>query len=434
MNNYRPISLTPIINKILESHINNQLSEYLEQQNILFNHQYGFRKKSNTINAVFDMISQLQSNLDRGDLGAIVFIDIKKAFDTVDRDILILKLHEIGADESTILWFQDYFRNRKQFMEFDKIKSSMKNTKYGVPQGSILGPTLFLLYINNMKHLNLHGKVYQYADDMALVYSSKSINELQEMMQMDLDNIFLWMQSHKLTVNVNKTKFMTFNNRGSIFNIQYNNVNIEEVKEFQYLGIFITSDLKWIRHKQHIRKKISPITGVFRKIQEYIPYKLKRSLFYSMFYPYIQYGLNIWACGYDYIVDEIQKLQNKALKNLYNQPFRTRTKILHSKFNVLSIKTNFEVYSKIHIHNIRKKFTLSNSNIVYNNQIHSHNTRNNFDIHTGTTRTANYGVHSIFKSASILYNNLPEDFKELNKDQFKMKMKKIAQERNQILT
>jgi Reverse transcriptase (RNA-dependent DNA polymerase) len=431
LSNYRPISIIPIIDKILETHINNQLISHLEENQLLFSHQYGFRKKSSTNNAIFDMITLIQSKLDKGLLSSIIYIDIKKAFDTVDRQLLLIKLKEIGLDEDALNWFQSYLNDRKQYMQHDDINSDTKSTNCGVPQGSILGPTLFLIYINNIKHLNLNGNLFQYADDIALVYSAKTMAELTQQMNEDMDSMKQWMDNHKLTVNIGKTKYMFFNqNRDTTLNILYDGSPIEKIDEYQYLGMYITTNLKWEKHTQHIKKKINPIAGIFRKIQNDIPHKMKRSIFFSLFHSHIQYGITTWACSYDNIIDNIQKVQNKAIKNLYGQPFRTHTNLIHNQFKILPIKEVYKLYAKIQIHDIRNNFILSNTEITYNNQIHHYNTRTNHHIHTDNNRTRNFGINSIFKTASTLYNDLNNDLKILNKQQFKNNLKRIAYDNN----
>src|SRR3978361_443327 len=157
VNNYRPISILPILSKIIEKVANNRLSNFLHQNSLLYNNQYGFRKNSNTENSVLDIVSDIQLKLDKKFKCLILSLDLCKAFDTVNHKILLEKMYEIGVRGFANAWFKNYLDNRQQFVRFSKSESSMKKITCGVPQGSVLAPTLFLIYINSVNRLNLQG-------------------------------------------------------------------------------------------------------------------------------------------------------------------------------------------------------------------------------------------------------------------------------------
>lgn len=175
--NYRPISILPIIDKIMSKLINEQLMNYIDNHKILDNRQYGFRPRSNTATALFDLVTNIQMERDKRNIVTIIFIDLQKAFDTVVKKILLDKLWRIGIRKTEHKWFTDYLTDRQQYIHISDTKTDLKTVLEGLPQGGNLASTLFLLYINDITEMQLHGTAYMYADDIALVYSESNKNK-----------------------------------------------------------------------------------------------------------------------------------------------------------------------------------------------------------------------------------------------------------------
>lgn len=170
--NYRPLCILPIMDKIIETHINEQVLNYMEENNLIYNRQYGFRKNSNTDTALFDFVTTLQKNLDINKKVGVIFIDLKKAFETIDREILLKKINGYGFKGNEYKWFKSYLYERQQFIEHQDYRSKTLNIDTGISQGTNLASTLFIMYINNIQTANLSSEIYLYADDMALIYYS----------------------------------------------------------------------------------------------------------------------------------------------------------------------------------------------------------------------------------------------------------------------
>ena len=205
-NNYRSISLLSNISKIIEKIMHQRLNKFLEENNCFYNLQFGLRLNLSTNNALLSIIENIQTDLDNGDFAAGVFIDLKKAFDTVDHDILLKKLEYYGVRGLLKDWFQSYLKNRKQFVSVNNSTSNTKEITTGVPQGSVLGPLLFLLYINDLHKSVKHSKTYHFADDTNIMQSNKSLDVLSKNLNKDLKSLSQWLKANKLSLNISKTK------------------------------------------------------------------------------------------------------------------------------------------------------------------------------------------------------------------------------------
>lgn len=202
--NYRPINILPIVDKIMSKIVNEQLMSHLKSNNIINPHHYRFRRTSNTQSALFDLTTAIQSARDQGKIVIVIFNDIKKAFDTVYREILLQELNAIGITGRAHLWFQDYLRNRIQYIQVGDYKSTMETVDTGIPQGNNLASTLFLIHINNLA--NMEAIPYQYADDTALQNAHESKIHLQNAANRDMNLLHNWMNKMKLSLNVKKNK------------------------------------------------------------------------------------------------------------------------------------------------------------------------------------------------------------------------------------
>ena len=422
--NYRPICLLPIINKILEKIVNEQLMNYLEQNNLLCSHQFGFRQKSNTDTALFDFITVIQRALDRKKKVGAVFIDKKKAFETVDQKILLQKMSSLGIIGTEHMFFQDYFSGRKQYVAAEGTETNMESTSIGVPQGANLASTLFLIYIDDIKNIHIDGHVFLYSDDIAIVTIEENYIKLNEKMNRNCDKMQRWMTCNKLTLNTRKTKYIIFRTPiNQSMRIIYDGVELERAETVKYLGVLIDMNLNWKAHIEQTRNNLAAITGIFRKIAKYIPEENKRQLYFSMFSSRLTYGILVWSAAYETDLKQIQNLQNKALRNLFQYDRMERTELIHTENNILTIKQQIHHRLATHIHNIKHEYTKSTTTLTLNEQYHDHNTRNATNIRTERKRTERYGTKQPLNVAIQIYNSLPDTMKTLNRQQFKMTSK-----------
>ena len=247
--NYRPVSILPVCSKLLEKIVHKQLYKYITDNNIMYDGQSGFRKHHSTCTALIKTIDKWNDEIDVGKYVGAVFVDLSKAFDMVNHELLIEKLHTLGIKENENLWFKSYLTNRTQCVSVNDSVSTPNVISSGVPQGSILGPLLFLLFINDMQNNVLHSTVDMYADDTLVYVCHKDVNVIEKKLNEDLQNLSNWLVKNYMKVNVNKTKIMLLGTpaKTSKFNhvqVYMDNMEVENVTCYKYLGVHIDVNLK----------------------------------------------------------------------------------------------------------------------------------------------------------------------------------------------
>ena len=244
---------------------------------------------------------------------------MSKAFDTIDHKILIQKLDRYGIRGITQLWFQDYLRNRKQIVKFNQIKSKEFVIKSGVPQGSILGPILFLLYINDIENCSKLISFILFADDTNIFYSNKCLKTLSNIIQTEIDKVAEWLNVNKLSLNTTKTKVILFrspNKKPSqIIKININGKNIEQVKTTTFLGIIIDECLTWKDHTAKVTKKIVRASGIIAKMRHFVNQNSLKLIYYALVYPYLIYCNLTWGNTYKSRIQKIMNIPGGAKKS-----------------------------------------------------------------------------------------------------------------------
>ena len=267
ISNYRPISLLPIVSKILEKVVHKNVYTFLEKNKVVYASQYGFRKNRSTVNAITELVCHITNAIENKQSTFSVFLDLFKAFDTIDHTILLHKLEFYGVRGLAINWFQSYLTDRKQYVLYSNVQSQTLDITCGVPQGSILGPLLFLIYVNDIANCLTHSKLISFADDTTVFSSSKCINDLCKNMNSDLDDLTKWFKANRLALNVNKSNCMLFQPNG--------NQNT--------LGNTLNIGIDPIEHKLNCK-----LLCIFIIDNHYI------TLVYKV-QPYLTYGMILWG-------------------------------------------------------------------------------------------------------------------------------------------
>ena len=323
--NYRPISILPAFSKILEKVMATKLIKYLEFNKLLYQHQYGFRPKYSTIHPIIHLLNQIAEENDKvtKNLTLSVFIDLSKAFDTIRHDILLHKLDNLGIRGVANAWFKSYLTDRNQYMDLYNIKSSLADITCGVPQGSILGPILFLIYMNDISNsTNLH--ILSFADDTTVTMSSPDVFGLYAIMNMELEKLNDWFRANRLCLNVKKTKYILFRPTTNYpktinENIYLNGQQVDRVgnnqneKSFKFLGIHLDETLTWKYHTQNVCSKIARSNYIINKVKNVIPKSSLKTLYSSLIQSHINYGILVWGCSH--FTEKVNKKQKQIHTN-----------------------------------------------------------------------------------------------------------------------
>ena len=430
LNNYRPISILSSASKILEKLVHKRLTKFFDKHCILCPTQYGFRKNVSAEHALIDVITTSFDKINENQHSALLFLDLKKAFDTVNHDILLAKLDHYGIRGPAHDLLVSYLTDRKQFVEVASIKSEYKQITCGVPQGSILGPLLFNIYINDL-HTSINSSVKLFADDACVTLNANNVASLQSAITQDLDAIKEWTASNKLTVNPNKSQLLVIPSKRNFepinIDVHYNNCSILPENVVKYLGIFIDSDLNFHNHVKYIASKASRAIGVISKIKYLIPFKTLLSLYYSLIHPFLLYGLLAWGSSYKTYIDIFYKIQKKAIKilsgaNLFDSSTKHFKKLgilklqdLHKVEVGYLIKRYFNNNLPIEIMNF---FTPTRSFSARTTRL----TSQKFSLSIPRFKTVKL-QHSLKYVGAKIWNSIPDEIKNLPKSTFKKKYK-----------
>ena len=332
--NYRPVSLLPLPGKIIEKIVHNRLSAFLENRNILSNYQSGFRKGFSNVSSVADFTDAIFSGINEQETTMAVFIDLRKAFDTVNHEILCRKLCFYGINSMTLDWCKNYLANRTQTTLANNNRSVPANVSCGVPQGSVLGPLFFILYINDMQNALGSINLSLYADDTVLYVTGKNLGEMKINLEFSLKLFEGWCRANKLTLNPAKTKMVNFGTRHYVkkakdVKVTLSNAELQVVPTYKYLGVTLDSTLSLQTHLKNVTNTVIHKLSILCKVRRYLTEKAAISVYKSMILPYFDYCDIIYDASNKGQLDRLQRLQNKCLKVCMRLERRHETENVH---------------------------------------------------------------------------------------------------------
>ena len=415
--NYRPIAILPVYSKLIEKILCNQLMDYLNNTHFFNSNQFGFLKGSDTAIASINLIQHIQESIDKGKITATLFIDLRKAFDTI-KHILIDKISKMNLCYDAVLLLKSFLNNRKQFVKLNNDVSDTKTIQCGVPQGSVLAAPLFIIFINDIFDINLKGKIQLYADDIAITYSCNSVNILKEYMQQDLESLQNYFDRNMLIMNEKKSYCIVFRTRENKLDnliITINNKPLQRVGEVKYLGLVISKELNWVEHINKIKKKIIPFVGVFKRLMSYLPQKTLINIYYAHIHTHLTYMSPIWASAPKYKIKELCVLQNKVIKLILRKPRLTPSISLYGSM-FMSLENIIKFNQIILIYKIQNQLIRHNIQIKSNFEVHGYNTRTSYNLRLRSGETC-IGTNSILNGAIEQYNDISNALQNL--DSFK---------------
>ncbi len=344
-NNYRPIALINAISKVLEKIVAYQLRNYIENNNILSCKQFGFRSLHSCIHAMIATMEKIESDKEKKLITSSIFIDLTKAFDTVNINILLTKLKKIGIQNTEFNWFKDYLNGRTHTCKIGEKFSNFLTSKIGVPQGSILGPLLFIIYINDLPDL-IKCFINLFADDTMIAINGKNKTEIEARGNTLMKEITEWFNNNKLTLNPTKTRIINFNTKQEI-NIKINDTTIQTINSkhtdtnessFKFLGFLLDEKADFNSHINKVIGKLNSCNHTLRNIKKEIPTKQKILCYNTLSKPFMEYGISIWALNNTKAINTITTIQKRTIRNIHGSSRRIHTEPLFKKYKILKFK------------------------------------------------------------------------------------------------
>ena len=416
-NNFRPISLLPAISKILEKAVFNQLYDYFSENNLFYDSQYGYRKKHSTETACLELVDKIYQNLDNNRLPITFFLDLSKAFDTLNHSILLRKLQYYGVSASALSWFKSYLANRKQYVQIDTCRSSTQNITTGVPQGSILGPLLFIIYMNDINTVSDKFEFILYADDTSLNSTictfklNNNDHNISEIINNELSRINDWLIANKLSLNTSKTKYMIFHYPQypirNIPNLQLkiNDMMISQVHEFNFLGLILSETMSWSQHCNKVATKVSKAIGIMSKMKRVLNKHILLKIYNTLILSHFNYAILCWGFQHARLI----KLQKKALRIICKTKYNAHTDPLFKQLQTLKLSDIFNIQCMKFYYNHENNLLPKYFTHIYrrNMEIHTYHTRQSQNLHVFPYRKSNTR-NTVRHHIPTLINDLPQ--------------------------
>ena len=418
-NNYRPVTILPILGKVFEYAIYRRFQNHLEFNNIIHKNQFGYVKKSNCEIAVAHVLNDIYDSVDKRKSVSLTCIDLSKAFDCIQFPILIKKLQKLQLDPFFLKLLTSYIYGRKQAVNIDGIISTLLSIKAGSPQGGVMSGPFFDLYINSIFKLNLKGNMYLYCDDISIVNFTNNNPDLKLDIEHDLALIQMWLNNHFLAPNVNKTKYVLFNGRKRFesfteeaLNIRFNSAIIERSEKLKLLGLVIDEELSFKPHVDQIKNKIVPFIFALRRARKFITEKTAKDLYFAHVQSHLTYMNSIWSGITSGLMESLEIIQRKALRVVLKKSWFAGKELLYN-IRILPVSVICQTNSCLQVFKITSNMIKNNVDISVGSDVHNHFTRNREDFVIRFCRT-DKGEQNFYIRAFRNFNELPQQIKNFN--------------------
>ena len=407
--NYRPITGLPTFSKLFEKIITTRFESFLNKFRLITGAQHGFRRNHSTNTAAFEFIQFIYSSLDKNYFTLALLFDLTRAFDCVDAKILVKKLYALGFRGKTNDLLKSFLSKRKVRVRIGHILSDQNEQQYGVPQGSVLAPLLFLLFINDIeKFLNLGPNtiLVLYADDSSIGLSSPSLKELITQANIILDRFKDWCTCNGLLVNENKTNYLCFYKRRVVpdVTLEMSGIKVHRVDSCKFLGLHIDSQLTWLPHIEYILGKINSSYYAIINLKNVLNTKQLLNVYYALTYSHLKYMVLYWGLSVE--AERVFILQKRIIRKIFNLGPIVSCRLTFKKEKILTLPSILIMEAAMFVRKNHDKFPTIST-------IHHYETRYNHEILIPNYRlaTCRKSPHCI---CSYIYNKIPKHMKQLN--------------------
>ena len=422
LNNYHPISVIPVVAKVFERIIYDQLYDYFTVHKLISSHQSGFRPLHSTVTALLEATDSWAYNIDQGNVNAVVFLDLKKAFDTVDHEILLSKLNKYGVQGTSYEWFKSYLDCRKQRCFVNGSLSGDHFLTCGIPQGTILGPLLFLIYINDLPNCLLNSVPRMYADDTHLTFASNNILNINTVLNEDLARVEKWLIANKLTLNASKTEVMLIGSRQRLstfhnpLSLIVDGAPISQVSSTKSLGVHIDQNLSWNVHVEKLCKKIASGVGALKRARSFVPYETLRSVYMSLVQPHFDYWDSVWGNCTKALANKLQKLQNRAARILTHSNYDANADFLIQQIGWKKLHSQRSIHKAVMIYKSLNGLAPDylSAKFLDRSSVCNYSLRGTEGKLAVPMPHTNYMKNSFSYSGAVLWNSLPIELRQAN--------------------
>ena len=415
--NYRPISILPTISKVFERHIAGQIHKYFKYTDMLHTGQSGFRKEHSCQTALTRLVDTWLKDIDTGKYVGAVFLDLRKAFDLVDHQILLHKLKLYHFTDKTVKLLSSYLNNRKQRIKINGSYSKTLTIKSGVPQGSILGPLLFLIYINDISLALNDIKIDLYADDSTLYKSDSNITTIETNLQDSLIKINKWCFDNNMSLHPGKSKCMVM---ASNYKMKYsrelclsiNNIKLENVQVHKLLGIYIDNTISWKYQISKVCTKLNSKLALLKRISYYLSNDMKRMFYNAYIMPTFEYCCIIWGKGIrsKTCINKITKIQKRAARIILCMPLKTSSKFMFNELQWLSFEKRCAYHLGVQIYKCKNGLipeTISSLITFSNNESYQLRSIKRNDLMPQLKPRTNYIKDTFSYCSTNIWNDIP---------------------------
>lgn len=417
--NYRPIALLSVFSKIFEKVIYNKTLEFLNSNNILSSCQHGFRRGCSTETGCADFVQHVYDKMDQNEIVIALLFDLTRAFDTVDKDFVSVKLHALGIRGQLNSWFTSFLSDRKFYVKADNVTSDEFNMNIGTPQGSVLGPLIFLLFINDLPSNISQGSVFMYADDTTIVISDPKPENIHIKVTTILKEFSLWCTKNKLMINHNKTICLPIHNKYRVdhnFSFNFNGSELSSSTSAKLLGVLIDKHFSWDLHIETVCNKLNKSFFLLLQLKNSLDKTVLLNFYYASVYSAIAYNIVLWGQSKD--VSRVFILQKRILRLIFNIPQQSSCRECFKANKIFTI-------TSIYLWKLLTFIYTKKNNLITNSDNHSYNTRGKDNI-TSLKHDHEFYKKSPLYAGSHFFNALPEDIRNsVSLITFKRRLKKL---------